>query len=173
MRKTLTVFITLLATTTGYAQHIDWAKVDEQFGRKATITGEVRRYALPRSDLQVKVDDVLIRPALALGSWVAFKPAHGGAMVMGDLVLLETEISPVMTKLVENGIDITAIHNHVLRANPPVVYMHIGAHGDPIKLATGIRAALAESKTPVDMGVPSIRTGHGATRSDSWGEGSG
>src|ERR1700675_1350154 len=70
-------------------------------------------------------------------------------MVMGDLVLLETEIKPVMTKMIENGLDITAVHNHLLRANPATFYMHVGGHGDPVKLATAIRTALAESKTPL------------------------
>ena len=85
----------------------------------------------------------------ALGGWTAFKPAHGGAMVMGDLVLLDTEINPVMAKLMENGIEITAVHNHVLRANPATYYMHISGHGDPVKLATALHTALAESKTPL------------------------
>src|ERR1700738_584451 len=95
------------------------------------------------------MDGVTMRPALALAGWTAFKPTHGGAMVMGDLVLLETEINPVMTKLIENGIEITAVHNHVLRGSPATFYMHIGGHGDPVKLATAIRTALAESKTPL------------------------
>ena len=95
------------------------------------------------------LDGVTIRPALALGGWVAFKPMHGGAMVMGDLVLLETEINPVMTKLIENGLEITAVHNHVLRGSPATFYMHVGGHGDPVKMATAIRTALAESKTPL------------------------
>jgi hypothetical protein len=73
----------------------------------------------------------------------------GEAMVMGDLVLLETEIKPVMTKMIENGLDITAVHNHLLRASPATFYMHVGGHGDPVKLATAIRTALAESKTPL------------------------
>ena len=120
----------------------------------ATVTGDVHRYGFPRTDLQVTLDGVTIRPALALGGWVAFKPAHGGAMVMGDLVLLETEINPVMTKLIENGLEITAIHNHVLRGSPATFYMHIGGHGDPVKLATAIRTALAESKTPLTPPAP-------------------
>ena len=107
------------------------------------------RYAFPRTDLTVTLDGVTIRPALALGGWVAFKPAHGGVMAMGDLVLLDTEINAVMTKLIESGIEITAIHNHVLRANPPTFYMHIGGHGDPVKMATAIRDALGASKTPL------------------------
>jgi hypothetical protein len=92
---------------------------------------------------------VAIKPALALGGWVAFKPAHGGAMAMGDLVLLETEINPVMLKLIDGGLEITAVHNHVLRANPATFYMHVGGHGDPVKIAAVIRDALSASKTPL------------------------
>ena len=136
------------------AQEIDWKKVDEQLGRTAAVSGDVHRYGFPRSDLQVTLDGVTIRPALALGGWVAFKPAHGGAMIMGDLVLLETEINPVMTKLIENGIEITALHNHVLRATPATFYMHVGGRGDAVKLASAIRSALADSKTPLTSPAP-------------------
>src|SRR5215831_3363228 len=131
------------------AQEIDCKKVDEALGRSAAVTGDVHRYGFPRSDLTVTIDGVTIKAALALGSWAALKPVHGGAMIMGDLVLLETEINPVMAKLIENGIEITAVHNHVLRANPLTFYMHIGGHGDPVKLATAIRTGLAASKTPL------------------------
>src|SRR5262249_110674 len=103
------------STSLARAQAIDWQRVDDTFGRKpAGVPGDVQRYGLPRSDLNVALDGVTIKPALALGGWVAFKPMQGGAMVMGDLVLLETEINPVITKLIENGIDITAVHNHLL-----------------------------------------------------------
>src|SRR5213592_139282 len=131
------------------AQEIDWKKVDEAIGRSAAITGDVHRYGFPRSDLSVTLDGVTIRPALALGGWVAFKPAHGGAMAMGDLVLLETEINPVMLKLIEGGLEITAVHNHVLRATPATFYLHVGGHGDPAKMAAVIRDALGASKTPL------------------------
>ncbi len=136
-------------------QQIDWQKVDDTLGRKATVTEDVHRYGFPRTDLKVVLDGVEIKPALALGGWLAFKPAQGGAMVMGDLVLLETEINPVMTKLIENGLEITALHNHVLRGSPATFYMHVGGHGDPVKMATAIRAALAESKTPLQGPTPS------------------
>jgi biotin operon repressor len=135
-------------------QEIDWKKVDEAIGRTAAVSADVHRYGFPRSDLQVTLDGVTIRPALALGGWAAFKPVHGGAMVMGDLVLLETEINPVMAKLIENGVEITAVHNHVLRGSPATFYMHIGGHGDPVKMATAIRTALAESKTPLAAPAP-------------------
>src|SRR5215203_6530324 len=120
-------------------------------GRNAAVSGDVHRYGFPRTDLQVALDGVTIKPAFALGGWAAMKPAHGGAMVMGDLVLLETEINPVMSKLIQNGLEITAIHNHVLRGSPATFYMHVGGHGDPVKMATAIRDALGESKTPMQV----------------------
>ena len=132
------------------AAEIDWNKVDAALGKTATVSGDVHRYGLPRSDLHVTLDGVTIKPALALGGWVAFAPMHGEAMVMGDLVLLEAEIKPVMTRLLDGGLDITAIHNHVLRASPATFYMHVGGHGDPEKMAAVIRSALSASKTPFD-----------------------
>src|SRR5215211_2597418 len=157
MRAVYVLAICAVATIGGAAsaQEIDWKKVDEAIGRSAAVSGDVHRYGFPSTDLTVTLDGVTIRPTLALGGWAAFKPVHGGAMVMGDLVLLETEINPVMAKLIENGIEITAVHNHVLRGNPATFYMHIGGHGDPVKLATAIRTGLAESKTPLQTGVAS------------------
>lgn len=137
--------------TLASAADIDWKKVDAALGKTAAVSGEVHRYGLPRSDLKVTLEGVTIKPALALGGWVAFAPMHGEAMVMGDLVLLDTEITPVMTKLLNSGLDITAIHNHILRASPATFYMHVGGHGDPEKMAAAIHAALASSsKTPFD-----------------------
>jgi hypothetical protein len=132
-----------------HAQEIDWKKVDETFGRTAAVSGDIHRYGFPRTDLAVTLEGVTIKPAFALGGWVAFKPMHSEVMVMGDLVLLETEINPVMAKLVEGGLEITAVHNHLLRANPATFYMHVGGHGDPVKMATAIHDALAASKTPL------------------------
>jgi uncharacterized protein DUF1259 len=153
MKRSLTL-LTLLGMVAfpalAMAAEIDWKKVDAALGKSAAVSGEVHRYGLPRSDLHVTLDGVTIKPALALGGWVAFAPMHGEAMVMGDLVLLETEITPVMTKLLEGGLDITAVHNHILRASPATFYMHVGGHGDPEKLATAIRSALSASKTPFD-----------------------
>ena len=136
-----------------FAQDVDWKKVDAALGRTgADMPGGVHRYGLPRSDLAVSVDGVPIKPALALGGWVAFEAAHGGAMVMGDLVLTETEIKPVMTKLLDGGLEVRALHNHLLRANLATFYLHVGGHGDPTQIAQTIRAALALSKTPVQGG---------------------
>jgi hypothetical protein len=141
----------LLLALPARAADIDWKKVDAALGKTATVSGEVHRYGLPRSDLHVTLDGIQIKPALALGGWVAFAPMHGEAMVMGDLVLLETEITPVMTKLLDSGFDITAIHNHILRASPATFYMHVAGHGDPEKMAASIRGVLSsESRTPFD-----------------------
>ena len=140
--------------STAHAQDVDWQKVDETLGRKPAVTGDVHRYGFPRTDLTVTLDGVTIKPALALGGWVAFKPAHGGVMAMGDLVLLETEINPVMAKMIAGGLEITAVHNHLLRASPATFYMHVAGHGDPVKIATAIRDGLAESKTPMTATAP-------------------
>src|SRR3982751_1681257 len=141
-------------TTSACAQEVDWQKVDDAFGRKPALTGDVRRYGFTRRALNVPLDGVTVKPALALGGCVAFKPMHGGAMVMGDLVLLETEINPVMLKMIEGGLEITAVHNHLLRANPATFYMHVGGHGDPVKMAAVIRDALQSSKTPLAPPTP-------------------
>src|ERR1700680_516733 len=146
--------VALTIATPANAQEIDWKKVDAALGKTAAVSGEVHRYGFPRSELQVTVDGVTIKPPLALGGWAAFMPMRGEAMVMGDLVLLETEINPVMAKLLEGGVEITAVHNHLLRANPATFYMHVGGHGDPVKMATAIHAALAESKTPLEAPAP-------------------
>jgi Domain of Unknown Function (DUF1259) len=122
----LGIVLTLALTAQAHAAEIDWAKVDAAFGKTASVQGEVHRYGIPRSDLQVTLDGVTIKPALALGGWLGFEPVtDGSALVMGDLVLTETEIKPVMTKLLGSGIDVTALHNHLLRANPPTFYMLI------------------------------------------------
>jgi hypothetical protein len=128
---------------------IDWSKVDQALGKPGTSQpGGVHKFGLPRSDLKITVDGVAIKPTLALGSWIGFLPMADGAMLMGDLVLTENEISPVMKRLIDDGIEITAIHNHLLRASPAVFYMHVGGQGDPVTLAHTLHAALALSQTP-------------------------
>jgi len=152
MRKMLWITVAIITASFAYgvnAQEVDWQKVDDAFGRKPAVSGDVHRYGFPRTDLAVTLDGVSIKPALALGGWVAFKPMHGEAMVMGDLVLLETEVNPVMLKMIEGGLEITAVHNHLLRASPATFYMHVGGHGDPAKMAAIIRDALGASKTPL------------------------
>jgi len=144
------VFAALVLSGRVLAADIDWSKVDTALGKTANMQGEVHRYGIPRSDLQVTLDGVTIKPALALGGWVAFEPAKDGTMLMGDIVLTENEVSPVMSKLLASGIEITALHNHLMRSTPATFYMHIRGHGDPVKLATAIREGLKESKTPFE-----------------------
>ncbi len=129
----------------------DWhQQVANGLGKPGTeMPGGVYRVSLPRTDLKVMLDGVELKPAFALGSWLAFKKVGDQVMVMGDLVLTDTEINPVMKHLAANGIGITAIHNHVLRASPNTMYMHVHGHGDPGKLAATFREALAASKTPI------------------------
>jgi hypothetical protein len=155
-RLILLALAALVSTHAGArAQAIDWQKVDDTLGRKPAVSGDVHRYGFPRSDLTVTLDGVAIKPSLALGGWIAFKPAHGGAMIMGDLVLLESEVAPVMGKLMEGGLEITAVHNHLLRASPATFYLHVGGHGDAVQLATAIHDALAASKTPLTLAAAS------------------
>jgi Domain of Unknown Function (DUF1259) len=132
-----------------FAADIDWKKVEDALGKAGAVQPDgVYRVGLPRSDLKVTLDGVEIRPALALGSWLAFEPAGDDAMVMGDLVLTQDEVNPVMKSLAEGGIEITALHNHLLRSSPATMYMHVEGHGDPAKLAATLHAALALSGTP-------------------------
>jgi len=139
----------MLAGLPAVAADMDWSKVDQALGKTgAAQPGEVHKYGLPRTDLHVTVDGVAIKPALALGGWLAFKPMGETTMVMGDLVMGEDEINPVMAKLLASGITVTAVHNHLLRAQPATFYMHVAGQGDPVKLATAIHEALGASKTP-------------------------
>lgn len=127
----------------------DWSPVATALGKSGTeMPGGIYRVGLPRSDLHVVLDGVVLKPSLALGSWLAFARAGDKTMVMGDLVLTEDEIEPVMKSLAESGIDITALHNHLLRVRPATYYMHVYAQGDAVALAKALHNALALSKTP-------------------------
>ncbi len=134
---------------------IDWKQVDAGLGKSGALQPDgAYKVGLPRGDLHVTAAGVAIKPALALGSWVAFKQVSDTeAMLMGDLVLLESEVGPVLAKLQESGIEQTALHNHLLHESPRVMYMHIGGRGTPAKLATAVQAALALTTTP--FGAPS------------------
>jgi hypothetical protein len=128
----------------------DWKAVAQALGKSGTeMPDGVYRVGLPRTDLKVTLDGIAIKPGFALGSWLAFQPtADKDSMVMGDLVLTEGEIDPVMKSLMEAGIAVTGLHNHLLRADPATLYMHVEGHGDAVKLAESLHAALALSKTP-------------------------
>ncbi|MBZ5719552.1 MAG: DUF1259 domain-containing protein [Acidobacteriia bacterium] len=127
----------------------DWKAVEDVMGRPGQMQpGDVIRFGMPRKDLHVMVGSIAIKPGFALGSWAAFQRVDGGAMVMGDLVLTEDEVEPVMRKLQQGGIEISALHNHLLGESPHVMYMHIASHGDAVKMAHAIHDAVALTKTP-------------------------
>jgi hypothetical protein len=128
---------------------IDWKAVEAAIGRPGVAQqSDVYRFNFPRTDLRVMVGDVQVRPALALGGWVAFKEASGGAIATGDLVLTEDEVNPVISALQAGGVEQSAIHHHVMGESPRVLYVHIHGHGDPIKIATAVRNAVAVTKIP-------------------------
>jgi len=142
----------LLAGAPGLAVAADdWqAQVGQALGKTgAAAPGGIYRVGLPRTDLKVTLDGVELKPGFALGSWLAFEKMGDQGMVMGDLVLTMDEVAPVMTKLAGGGIEVTALHNHLLRNQPFTMYMHVQGNGDPVKLAAVLHAALAESKTPL------------------------
>src|SRR5947209_505724 len=157
--SSIVVILTLAGAISGHAQQnasSDWKPVEDALGRKGTIQpGDVYKFSMPRSDLKVIVAGTPIKAGLALGSWLAFKRMGNDAVVMGDLVLTQSEVEPVMAKLQEEGLEQTALHNHLLNESPRVMYMHVAGHGDPVKLATALKDALALTKTPTSPLTPS------------------
>jgi hypothetical protein len=145
--------VALVAGAPGLAVAADdgWqAQVGETLGKAGSATPSgIYRVGLPRTDLKVTLDGVELKAGFALGSWLAFEKMGDQGMVMGDLVLTMDEVAPVMTKLAAGGIEVTALHNHLLRNQPFTMYMHVQGHGDPVKLAAALHTALAESKTPL------------------------
>jgi hypothetical protein len=151
----------LLAGGPGLAFAADngWqARVGDALGKTGSeAPGGIYRVGLPRTDLKATLDGVELKPGFALGGWLAFESMGDQGMVMGDLVLTEDEVTPVMTKLAAGGVEVTALHNHLLRNKPFTMYMHVLGHGDPVKLAAVLHTALAESKTPLS-GAPAAAT---------------
>src|SRR5216683_7899043 len=147
------VVLAIAAVLSGPAIAADdgWqAQTGEALGKTGSATPSgIYRVGLPRTDLKVTLDGVELKPGFALGGWLAFEPMGDQAMVMGDLVLTMDEVSPVMKKLAEGGIEVTALHNHLLRNQPFTMYMHVLGRGDPVTLAAALHTALAESKTPL------------------------
>jgi hypothetical protein len=135
----------------------DWKPVAQALGKAGSMQlGDVYKVSFPRSVLKVTAAGVELKPALALGTWVAFKRMGDISLVMGDLVLTESEVTPVLTKLQQGVVETTALHNHVLNESPRVMYMHIHAMGDAVSIAKAIHDALAVTKTP--FAAPSSTT---------------
>ena len=133
----------------------NWKLVEDAMGRPGQMQpGDVLKFGMPRKDLHVVLDGVEIKPGLALGSWAAFKRDGNDAMVMGDLVLTEDEVEPVMLKLQQGGIHESAVHNHLIGESPHVMYMHIASHGDAVQMAKAIHDALALTRTPSSEATP-------------------
>ena len=154
MRLELAVWAIVLAVVPApmHAQDAarDWTTVESMLGRKgAPQPGGVMRFNFPRTDLTVKVGDVTLKPAFALGGWVAFLEGNGGVVTaMGDLVLTDDEVAPVMRALQAGGIEQSALHNHVLNEAPHVMYMHLSAHGDRNAIARTLKDALGKTGVP-------------------------
>lgn len=148
----LAVTMSVVACTTTGAQTprpVDWSAIAAAVGRPSVAQpGDVQRFNFPRSDLKVVASGVELRPSFALGGWIAMKAVPGGVMAMGDLVLTESEVAPVMARLQQGGISATAVHHHVLRESPRVMYMHVHAHGDALQIGATIRAAVALTAIP-------------------------
>jgi hypothetical protein len=149
VRDLLVLVLMLVLPVIVAAQGLDTAKIDETLGRSGQMADEVYRVGFPRTDLHVVAAGVEIKPGLALGSWAAFRGSNDNASVMGDLVLLEEELTPVMARLRASGFEITAAHNHVMNETPRVVYMHYMRRGRSADIAKSLRAALEASKTPL------------------------
>ena len=144
----------LVLPLTVWSQGVSTSVIDEALGRPGQKTGDVYKVGFPRTDLHVTVRGLAIKPGLALGSWAAFTGTDENAMVMGDLVLLEDELNPVMDKLRSSAFEITAVHNHLIDETPHVLYMHYMGHGPAAKLASSLKDALSISKTPLDKPTP-------------------
>jgi hypothetical protein len=147
----LALFLCLLSAVSMQAQQASdpWKSVEDALGRKGSVqAADVYKVNMPRSDLKVTVQGTEVRPGLALGSWAAFRKFGDRSLVMGDLVLTDSEVGPVMAKLQQGGIEQTALHNHLLNETPHVMYMHIMGYGDAAQLATTLREALALTGTP-------------------------
>jgi hypothetical protein len=129
-----------------------WRSVERAMGKPGTLNpGDVFKFGFPRTDLRVSARGISIKPTFALGSWIAFKSMGTEAMVMGDLVLTAEEITPVMKKLQQGGIEQTALHNHIPDPAPTISYMHISGQGDPVEMAKAIYAAISLTKTPLTV----------------------
>src|SRR6476646_2424722 len=149
MKKTLISILAAAGFIYCNAQQIDSIVLNNVFEKKGTVTGNVYKVSFPRSDLKVKVGDFSVAPGLALGTWVGIISMGDHSMMMGDLVLLDTEVPKVISKLMEENLEITAIHNHLINETPAVKYIHYHGEGDAVKLAQEIKAVLEVTATPL------------------------
>lgn len=152
----LPLLLTALSTAAPLAAQtpLNTSAIDQALGRPGQMQGDVYRVSFPRTDLTVSLDGVRLRAGFALGSWSAFRLVGGDAIAHGDLVLTEGEVDPVISKLFEAGLEITAVHNHLIGETPRIMYVHFWGRGDAAKLAAGLRSALAVTATPAVTAAP-------------------
>jgi hypothetical protein len=164
MKNTYTCLIvaalaTLTVGTMAPQSPLDADKIAAAAGTKATTTKDgVVRIAWARDDVAVKVDGMQLKPFAGLGSWAAFTRAPHGAMVMGDTVVFQDEVTPAMDAAFEQGLEVTALHNHFFYDEPKVYFMHIGGNGDPEKVASAVKSVWdAIKKVRADRSQPAER----------------
>lgn len=160
MRPLFLLFLSLLSCSLLVAQqpssgtaanNSQWQRVTDALGRQGQLQPDgVYKVGMPRKDLHVLLGGVELKPTFALGAWVAFTDSGSDSQVMGDLVLTVDEVPKVQASLLNSGVEISAVHNHLLGEQPQVVYMHIQGHGDPAALAKAVRSAIALTKTPAE-----------------------
>lgn len=154
---TLIIAAIIFSVSTALAQTSDWRRVENALGRKGTIYQmDVFKATFPRTDLQVKVGDISVDTGLALTSWIGITGTQGNSVMMGDLVLLQGEVTPVIKNLMKEGFKITALHNHLMGTTPVVMYLHFTGQGDPQRLAEKIRAVLRNTATPMEVQNPIV-----------------
>jgi len=157
LKRAIVLLGLVVAATPGLSRAADpdWKAVEQALGKSGQVqAGDVFRVGMPRTDLAVTVKGVPVKAGFALGSYAAFKQVGDHAMVMGDLVLLDEEVNPVMSGLFDNGFEASGLHNHLNTMSPHVMYMHYEGHGDALQLAQGLRQALSASKTPLSPAAP-------------------
>jgi len=148
--RILTAALSLLLTSSAYAQApapsmpAQYATVLQTLGKQGDFKDNVLKVNIPRSDLKITIDGIATPTPFGFGGWVAFTPGdHGMDVMMGDLVLTESEVNPVMSAVLENGLDVTALHNHFFYDSPRMFYMHVHGHGTTAELTKKIQPALA------------------------------
>lgn len=149
MKKSLLLIFATLLACNNFAQQTDWSAVEKVFGKKGNVQGDVFKITFPRSDLKVKVGNFSVAPGLALTSWIGFMKMGNQTMMMGDLVMLDAEVAPVISKLVSENLEITALHNHLVGETPTIKYLHFSANGDAVMLAGKIKSVISITRTPL------------------------
>jgi hypothetical protein len=155
MKKMIMFMAFLAGFCYSHAQNSEWTGVEQVFGKKGSVQDGVFKITFPRYDLKVKIGEFTVAPGLALTSWIGFIRAgkdmmamDDNTMMMGDLVLLDKEVQPVISQLVAANLEITALHNHLVGETPNIKYVHFSGKGDAVKLAEAIKSVISVTGTP-------------------------